>query len=163
MTAPSAFQCTAACALTLDNGTTATFLAQPVGGARFVGWKGACSGTSACSVTLDAAKSITAQFGAAVSRFTVSVSGKGKVTSSPGGITCPGKCAASFASTKTVRLRATAAAGQRFVGWSGSCHGTGTCTLKASRDRSARATFAEEALAPSLRGVPRRTAYPRWR
>lgn len=144
MTAPSTFQCTAACSLTLDSGTLATFIAQPVAGAHFVGWKGACSGTSACSLTLNAAKSITAQFAGAVSRFTVSVSGKGKVTSSPGGITCPGKCAATFASTKTVRLRATPAAGRRFVGWSGSCHGTGVCTLKASRDRSARATFAKK-------------------
>jgi len=112
-----------------------------VAGARFLGWSGACTGTAACTVTLDAAKSIAARFGVARSRLTISVSGKGTVTSSPGGIACPSKCSASFLSAKTVRLRATPAAGQRFAGWSGSCQGTGTCTLRASRDRSARATF----------------------
>jgi Divergent InlB B-repeat domain len=141
MTTPSAFQCTATCSLVLDTGTGATFVAQPGAGARFVGWKGACSGTAACIITLDAAKSIAAQFAAALARLTVSVSGKGKVTSTPAGISCPGRCSSSFASTATVRLRAKPAAGQRFVGWSGSCRGKGTCTLQATRDRSARATF----------------------
>ena len=141
MTGPSAFQCTASCSFTLDSGIAATFVAQPVAGARFLGWSGACTSTAACTVTLDAAKSIAARFGVARSRLTISVSGKGTVTSSPGGIACPSKCSASFLSAKTVRLRATPAAGQRFAGWSGSCHGTGTCTLQASRDHSARATF----------------------
>jgi List-Bact-rpt repeat protein len=141
MTAPGAFQCTATCSLILDTGTSATFIAQPVAGARFAGWKGACSGTAPCVVALDAAKSIVAQFAAAVSRLTISVSGKGRVTSTPSGISCPGRCSASFASTATIKLRAKPAAGQRFAGWSGGCRGTGICTLKADRSRSARATF----------------------
>jgi len=90
---------------------------------------------------MDASKGVAARFAAAVSRFTVSVSGKGRVTSTPTGIACPGRCSITFPSTSTVRLRATPAAGQRFVGWTGSCHGTGPCTLKADRNRSARATF----------------------
>jgi len=141
MTAPSAFQCTATCSIALDTGTPATFIAQPAVGARFVGWKGACSGAGSCVVTLDTAKSVAAQFAAALSRLTISLSGKGRVTSAPAGISCPSRCSATFASTATVRLRAKPATGQKFVGWSGSCRGTGTCTLKADRSRSARATF----------------------
>jgi Divergent InlB B-repeat domain len=141
LTAPSTFDCAASCALDFDSGLTATLAAQASAGSRFLGWTGACSGTGSCTVTMDSAKSVGARFAASVSRFSVSISGKGRVTSTPAGIACPKRCSTAFPSTSTVRLRATPSAGQRFAGWSGSCHGTGTCTLKADRSRSAHASF----------------------
>ena len=141
LTTPAQVDCATTCSVELDTGTSVTLVAQPSTGARFAGWSGACSGTAACVLVLDGAKTVSARFVAAVSRFTVSISGKGRVTSSPAGITCPGRCSANFNASATVRLRATPATGQRFAGWSGSCRGTGSCTLAADRSRAARATF----------------------
>jgi hypothetical protein len=40
-----------------------TLTATPASGSTFTGWSGACSGTGACVVTMNAAVSVTAQFG----------------------------------------------------------------------------------------------------
>lgn len=141
VTSPSAFECSQDCSLELDSGTQVILAATPAAGARFLGWRGACSGTGACSVTVDAAKSVTAMFAVAVVRLTVNVTGSGKVTSTPAAVSCPTRCSASFQAGSTIRLKAKPARGHRFVGWTGSCRGTGVCVLKADRDRSARATF----------------------
>jgi endoglucanase len=74
---------------------------------------------------------LTATFVRAPLRVTVSVSGGGRVTSSPAGIACPGACSTTFRSTQA-RLTARAAKGWRFAGWSGACRGTGTCTVAAA-------------------------------
>ena len=72
----------------------------------------------------------------------VSVSGPGRVTSTPAGIACPGRCSARVARGATVTLRATPRAGARLRGWSGSCTGTArTCHLAPGKARTARATF----------------------
>jgi hypothetical protein len=141
MTSPAATTCSATCSYPLDTGVVVTFVAQPSTGSRLLAWGGACTGSGACTVTLDAAKSVTARFAAAVSRITVSVSGKGRVTSTPGGIACPARCSATYLKTQTVRLRATPAAGQQFTGWTGACKGKGTCTLNADKARSTKAVF----------------------
>jgi beta-lactam-binding protein with PASTA domain len=39
-----------------------TLAASPASGSSFTGWTGACSGTGTCTVTMDAAKSVTATF-----------------------------------------------------------------------------------------------------
>jgi hypothetical protein len=43
-------------------GATATPIATAAAGSTFAGWSGACSGSGACSVVMDAAKSVTATF-----------------------------------------------------------------------------------------------------
>ncbi len=144
VTSPSPFECSQSCSLELDASTQVILAAAPAAGARFVGWRGACSGTGACAVTVDAAKRVTALFAVAVVRLTANVSGKGKVTSTPAGIACPGRCSATFQSGSTIRLRATPSAGQRFVGWTGACSGKGACVLAADRNRAARATFRKQ-------------------
>jgi len=68
--------------------------------------------------------------------------GAGTVTSSPAGITCGAICLTTFASGTAVTLTATASAGSRFVGWSGDCAGTSTCTLALTTDHLAAASFA---------------------
>ena len=141
MTSPTAFQCAQACNLQLDRGLAVTLVARPAAGARFAGWKGACTGRSACVVTLDAARSVIATFGAPSFRLTVGVGGKGRVSSSPLGLACPSRCSASFRASSTVRLRATASPGFVFVRWSGSCQGNTLCVVKLDGNRSVRAIF----------------------
>jgi uncharacterized repeat protein (TIGR02543 family) len=137
-------ECTQSCTSTWDAGTTTTLTETPGSGTEFKGWSGACTGTSpVCTVTIDAAKNATATFGAHVSNHVLraSVSGKGRVTSTPAGISCPGKCSGSFAADQSVRLAAKATKGYRFTGWSGACTGRGACSVKLSVDAAVRATF----------------------
>lgn len=62
----------AKCAVEFPAGTTVVLAAQPAAPKVFSGWSGACSGTGACTVTLDADKTVAAAFGdppAAVHQF----------------------------------------------------------------------------------------------
>ena len=127
--------------LQLDLGLSATLVARPAAGFRFAGWRGACSGTAPCAVTLDAARSVIACSAQALFRLTVGVGGKGKVSSTPTGLTCPSRCSASFKAASNVRLRATASPGFVFSGWTGSCRGKTACVVKLNGNRSVRATF----------------------
>lgn len=145
ITSPTAVECGRGCALELDTGTQVTLAAAPDAGSRFVGWSGACTGTGACTLTLDVARSVTARFAVATSLLLVRVSGKGTVVSSPAGVSCPSRCRTTFTTGVTVRLRAKPAAGFRFAGWSGACRGTGACFLPVDRNRSVRATFRKRA------------------
>ncbi len=78
----------------------------------------------------------------------VGVSGKGSVSGS--GIACPGTCAHAYTSGTRVTLIARPAANQRFVGWTGSCTGSGpACTLVMAGNASVGASFALT-LPPSL-------------
>jgi Divergent InlB B-repeat domain len=141
LTSPTSFECAQPCTLELDSGLAARLVGTPRSGARLVRWLGACSGKGPCTVTLDAARSVTAVFGPATFRLTVGVGGRGRVSSAPARVSCPGSCAASFKADSSVRLRAAAAAGFRFVSWSGACRGTGACVVKMSANRSVKAIF----------------------
>jgi hypothetical protein len=74
-------------------------------------------------------------------RLSVVVRGPGKVTSSPAGIACPRRCAASYTDEARVRLRPKAWRGARFKRWSGACRGTRGCVVRMRRARAVRATF----------------------
>jgi len=60
----------------------------------------------------------------------VSVVGPGSVSSHPSGITCPGKCSATFAAGTKVVLTARPRGGSGFLRWGGACTGTGQCRVK---------------------------------
>ena len=79
---------------------------------------------------------------ASVYSIAVSVSGPGKVTSSPSGIDCPETCSATFPGSVT--LTAVPSAGMTFAGWTGACSGAAsTCTIPSGG--SVTATFTQAA------------------
>ena len=157
---PAGISCGATCSASFAFNQSVTLTAVASGGSTFAGWSGSgCSGTGTCSVTMSAAKSVTAQFTASSSPFTVSVSkvgtGAGTVTSSPAGISCGATCSASFSSGSSVTLTAAASSGSTFAGWSGGgCSGTGTCTVSVAASVSAQFTRQIGSLSVTLDGLP---------
>ncbi|UZD56197.1 InlB B-repeat-containing protein [Caldimonas aquatica] len=82
--------------------------------------------------------------------ITVSVSGAGRVLGTPGGIDCgvgsKNVCKATFSSFTYVKLSAAPAPGATFLGWSGSCSGTGLyCKVSNAFARDVRAVFSQPA------------------
>jgi hypothetical protein len=57
-----AINCGSICTADFSGGTSVTLTATPSGGAAFTGWGGACSGTGACQVTMNALENVTAKF-----------------------------------------------------------------------------------------------------
>lgn len=54
--------CGAACVAHFGLGSVVTLTATPGEGSAFLGWRGACTGTGKCQVTMDAARDVTAEF-----------------------------------------------------------------------------------------------------
>jgi hypothetical protein len=72
----------------------------------------------------------------------VTGSGSGRVTSDPGGISCPGACSLTVGQGVPVSLTPSTAPGSRFAGWSGAgCYGTGSCVVTMGSDQTVTATF----------------------
>ena len=59
---PPGIDCPGDCSQSYLEGTVVTLTATPDEGSTFAGWSGDCSGTASCSVTMDAARSVTATF-----------------------------------------------------------------------------------------------------
>ena len=70
----------------------------------------------------------------------VSVLGRGRITSRPRGISCPGRCRARFARGTRIRLHAHPASGWKLSRFAGACSKT-RCPLTLKRSRSVRAIF----------------------
>ncbi len=60
--APGGISCGATCTGNFATGSLVSLSPSPAAGSTFTGWSGACSGTGACAVTMDAAKSVGATF-----------------------------------------------------------------------------------------------------
>jgi len=142
---PAGIDCGATCAASFDYGTEVTLTAVAAPGSTFTGWSGSgCTGTGTCVVTVDGAKSVTANF--TLNTYTLTVNktgtGSGTVTSSPAGIDCGATCAASFDYGTEVTLTAAADSDSTFAGWSGGgCSGTGTCVVTVNAATSVTANF----------------------
>jgi hypothetical protein len=84
--------------------------------------------------------------GSTTARLGLTLSGTGRVTSSPAGIDCGTTCAADYAIGTSVVLTATPSPGQSLASWGGACASAGavvsTCTVVMSQARSAAVTFA---------------------
>jgi hypothetical protein len=59
---PPGINCGSDCSESYAAGTIVTLTATPNRNAVFQGWGGACSGTGTCSVTMNAARGVSAQF-----------------------------------------------------------------------------------------------------
>jgi hypothetical protein len=80
--------CGSVCSKEYGPGTSVTLTATASGDDVFSGWSGACSGgDTTCTVTLDAAKSVTAEF-TGLYRLSVAVSNH-RVLADCGGFSCP--------------------------------------------------------------------------
>ncbi|MFN2615172.1 MAG: GH25 family lysozyme [Actinomycetota bacterium] len=73
--------------------------------------------------------------------LSVSRTGGGPVTSSPSGIACGTTCKSYFDPMSSVSLTATPNSGGTFLGWSGSCSGTGSCSVTMAGNKSVSARF----------------------
>lgn len=62
---PSGISCGTTCVGTFDAGTVVTLTASAATTATFAGWSGGCTGTSTCSVTMNANTSVSAAFNSA--------------------------------------------------------------------------------------------------
>ena len=138
--------CPTDCSESFTAGAGVTLTASPGSGSTFTGWSGGgCSGTGTCSVTMDAAKSVTATFGLSSQPtyvLTVTKTGNGTVTSSPSGINCGATCSASFTAGQSVTLTAAPTSGNTFGGWSGACSGTSTtCSVSMTAAKAVSANF----------------------
>jgi hypothetical protein len=79
------------------------------------------------------------------SHFALQVSktgtGRGDVVSAESGVNCGTTCARRQPIGSTVTLTATAANGSVFVGWSGACTGSASCTVSMTQARQVIALF----------------------
>ncbi|MBM4378806.1 MAG: hypothetical protein FJ086_05820 [Deltaproteobacteria bacterium] len=146
---PAGIRCPELCGAGFAPGAVVALTATTDPGFTFAGWGGACSGTGSCTVTLEAATTVTAAFSPSTGPRTLAVTlsgpGQGTVTSVPTGVNCPGDCDESFPPGTQVTLTAVAAAGSTFGGWSGGCTGSApTCKVALATSTSVTATFGAE-------------------
>ena len=142
---PSGIDCGSACSAPFNSGASVTLTANPDTGYTFAGWSGACSGTGACTVTMNSNQSVSANFSAAVVPTTYSLGvtkvGNGTITSTPSGINCGSTCSFAYTQGSSVSLAATPDSGYTFSGWSGACTGTAACNVTMSAAQTVAATF----------------------
>jgi subtilisin family serine protease len=143
VSAPAGINCGTVCSTAITAESTVTLTPAAAAGSTFTGWTGACTGTGACRVSMDAARAVTASFARITYALGVSVSGSGigTVVSLPAGISCGTACSKPFNSGTSVTLTATAGSGSVFSGWSGACSGTGRCTVTLDDAKQTAAVF----------------------
>ena len=140
--------CPGTCSASFPANTKITLTETPGANYFFGGWSGSCTGTSACTIILTAAASVSATFNAGDGlTVTLAGTGTGTVTSSTGGINCGTVCSASFAPNTVVTLTETPASGSTFAGWSGACSGTGACSVTVAANSTVTATFTASTVA----------------
>jgi hypothetical protein len=165
------------CSATYPVGTSVTLTAAAADGSVFSGWSGTgieCTSGDACTVVMDAARTVTATF-TAVQVLTVAGggTGSGTVTSQAGvspaidctitdGVAGQSGCSATYPVGTSVTLTAAAASGSLFLSWNGtgiSCPPDAPCTLVVIQPLTVTAGFvvepSAEFAADDLLGTPR--------
>ena len=151
---PAGIDCGSDCSEVYSYGTSVTLSAAPAAGSSFTGWSGACTGTGDCTISVTAAKSVTATFTLDALTYDLTVSktgtGSGTITSTPIGISCGSDCTETYPSGTSVTLAAAPSADSTFTGWSGACTGTGDCNISITAAQSVTATFTLDPLTYDL-------------
>ena len=151
---PGGILCGTACSSdneTYNANTIVNLAAVPDAGSVFNGWSGDCGGTGSCLVTMNAAKTVNANF-ISDTTYTLTVTGGGGT--GPGGtitglgINCnisgwigSGDCTEQYPSGTVVPLTATGAAGSAFTSWSGACTGAGVCNVTMDNNKMVAGQF----------------------
>jgi serine protease len=135
--------CGPTCSVSLLDGTSIDLNAIASTGSTFTGWSGGgCSGTGTCTVTMDAAKSVTAPFTQNVYTLTTSVVGSGGIN-----LNNPGP----YHYNDVVQLTAVPATGWSFSAWSGDLGGsTNPTNITMDGDKSVTATFLYHIFLPEI-------------
>src|SRR5208283_2889585 len=127
---PSGISCPSTCSSSYASGTAVTLTSTCSTGYQNPVYSGACTG-STCSVTMNAAESVSVNCSATTTSYILSVtSGTGSptITSSPSGINCGSTCSSSYASGTAVTLTSTCSSGYQNPVYSGACTGS-TCSV----------------------------------
>ena len=109
---PTGINCGSDCFQAYDIDTLVTLTATPATGSTFTGWSGACTGLDACTLTMDAAQSVTATF----SLPTLKINNVSKVEGNSGTTAFTFTVTLSPASTGTVRVKYATANGTATAG-----------------------------------------------
>ena len=142
---------TGTCSAQFDQGSTVTLNASPDAVSQ-VAWTGCTpvgGNPNACTVSMSAAKSVTATFSQVFYTLTLDLSGTGTGSVSPsvGSISCSGStCTGTYLKNTAVTLTETPGANSIFGGWSGAgCSGTGTtCAVTMSGNQTVTASFTHQ-------------------
>ncbi|MHB1207239.1 MAG: InlB B-repeat-containing protein, partial [Rhodospirillaceae bacterium] len=131
--------------------TVVTITTTVASNSVFAGWAGACTGTGACQITMNANKSVTATFNLRTNNLSVISTGGTVSGTTSGGVgtpvplVCQAACTWNypFGQLTRVTLTATPPSGYFFRGWSGACTGLDTtCIASVDSDMTVTAVFA---------------------
>jgi hypothetical protein len=156
--------CGATCTADYLDGTIVNLAVSIGAETDFLGWGGACSGTGPCSVTMNAARTVTANFKSNIALTVTHLgTGSGIVTSAPDGVghACGTACTVGFDPGTVVTLGRSPDAGSVFSGWGGACTGSGACVVTMSQSRSVTATFSLASGAQADVSIASHTSTPR--
>jgi len=126
-----------------DGTTEVTLTATPDAGSIFKEWRGACSGTDVCQMTLDQSQEVIATFDLSPVSYAliVNLDGTGSGVVSAENIDCGSDCTEEYPENAEVILTATPETDSTFTGWNGACSGTDVCTVSMTEAQDITATF----------------------
>ncbi len=138
-TGDGSLDCPGVCEADFIDGAVISVSASPATGYDPPSFSGACSGKS-CSFVIHQDAQISAVFPRTQVTVDVKITGSGTVTSTPSGISCPGRCSASFDYGTDVALVQSPASGYEITALAATCGGN-RCAGPLTGDETYSVTF----------------------